>query len=131
MARVSAPIKNDKYINVILRSLIPRLSGSLKKIAIAATVGMVKPILAKAEPKAKFRLLCKRFALAALTAANPSGINTSSAIAIPTIVLGAPAAATPLSMAGLRSSARPTTVIKDSMSSAPLTAVFVLLGLSA
>jgi hypothetical protein len=110
IASVNAPIKNDKYINVILRVLIPRLRFKSKKMAMAATVGMVKPILARADPRAKFKLLCNRLALAALTAAKPSGINTNSAMAIPTIVLGAPAAATPLSMAGLSSSARPTTV---------------------
>ena len=131
MASVSAPIKNDKYISVILRSLIPRLSGRLKKIAIAATVGMVNPILAKAEPRAKFKLLCRRLALAALTAANPSGRSTSKAIAIPTIVFGAPAAATPLSIAGLSNSARPTTVISDRINKTALTAVLRLLGFSA
>lgn len=57
IASVSAPIKNDKYISVILRLLIPRLNGKLKQIAIAATVGMVNPMLAKAEPRAKLRLL--------------------------------------------------------------------------
>ena len=69
IARVNAPIKSDKYINVILSELIPRLSGRSKKMAIAATVGIDKPILASADPSAKFRLLCRRFALAALTAA--------------------------------------------------------------
>ena len=95
IARVKAPIKNDKYINVILRLLIPRLRFRSKKIAIAATVGIVKPMLAKADPSAKFKLLCKRLALAALTAAKPSGNKTKRAMAIPTIVFGAPAAATP------------------------------------
>lgn len=54
MARVNAPIKNDRYIRIILRLLIPRLIGRLKKIAMAATVGMVSPMLAKADPSAKF-----------------------------------------------------------------------------
>ncbi len=57
MANVRAPIKKDKYISVIFKSLIPRLRCRLKKIAIAATVGIVSPMLAKAEPKAKFKLL--------------------------------------------------------------------------
>lgn len=57
MARVSAPIKNDRYIKVIFKLLMPRLNGRLKQIAIAATVGMVSPMLAKADPKAKLRLL--------------------------------------------------------------------------
>ena len=69
MANVSAPIKKLKYISVIFRLLIPRLIGKSKKIANAATVGIVKPILASAEPKARFKLLCKRLDLAALTAA--------------------------------------------------------------
>ena len=69
MARVRAPIKKDKYIRVIFNALMPRLNGKLKKIAMAATVGMVSPILASAEPNAKFKLLCRRLALAALTAA--------------------------------------------------------------
>ena len=69
IARVSAPIKRDRYIKIILRLLIPRLNGRPKRMAIAATVGMVRPILAKADPRARFKLLCNRLALAALTAA--------------------------------------------------------------
>ena len=113
MASVKAPIKNDKYISVIFRLLMPRLSGKSKKMAMAAIAGMESPILAKAEPRAKFKLLCKRFALAARTAAKPSGNRTSRAMAIPTIVLGAPAASTPASIAGLSNSASPTTTISE------------------
>lgn len=51
IAKVRAPIKKLRYIRVILRLLMPRLSGRLKKMAIAATVGMVRPILARAEPR--------------------------------------------------------------------------------
>ena len=69
IASVSAPMKKDRYMSVILRLLIPRLKGKLKKMAMAATVGMVSPILASAEPSAKFKLLCRRLALAARTAA--------------------------------------------------------------
>ena len=57
IARVRAPIKNVRYIKVILRLLIPRLRGRLNQIAIAAIVGIDNPILAKAEPSAKFKLL--------------------------------------------------------------------------
>jgi hypothetical protein len=124
-------MKSVKYINVMFRSLIPKLSGKSKKIAIAAIVGMDKPILASAEPKARFKLLCKRLALAALTAANPSGSITNIAIAIPTIVFGAPTALTPASIAGLKSSARLTTKIKDSIKNTTLTAVLRLLGFGA
>ena len=57
MASVRAPIKKDRYIRVMFRVLMPRLNGRLKKIAMAATVGMVSPILARAEPSARFKLL--------------------------------------------------------------------------
>ena len=69
IARVSAPMKNDRYMRVILRLLIPRLSGRLKIMAMVATVGMVSPILANADPSARFKLLCNLLTLAALTAA--------------------------------------------------------------
>ena len=101
MANVNAPINKDRYIRVILSKLIPKLSGRLKKIAIAATVGMVSPMLARADPSAKFKLLCNRLALAALTAAYASGKSTNIAMAIPTTVFGAPTAFIPASIAGL------------------------------
>ena len=131
VAKVIAPIKKDKYIKTIFRELMPRLRCKLKKIAIAATVGMVSPILAKAEPSAKFKLLCKRLALAARTAAKPSGRRTNIAMAIPTIVFGAPAAFTADSIAGLKSSASPTTATNETRSRKTLTVVFKLLGLVA
>ena len=68
MASVRAPINNDRYIRVIFRLLMPRLKGRLKKIAMATTVEMVSPILARAEPSAGFKLFCSRLVLAALTA---------------------------------------------------------------
>ena len=88
MANVRAPIKNDRYIKVILSELIPRLIGKSKKMAIAATVGIVKPILARAEPKAKFKLLCRRFALAALTAGLRSELIDTN-ITVTTVYPGA------------------------------------------
>ena len=57
MARVSAPIKKLRYIKVMFSELIPRLIGKSKKIANAATVGIVRPILANADPRARFKLL--------------------------------------------------------------------------
>ena len=44
---------------------MPRLSGRLKIMVTFATVGMVSPILANADPSAKFKLLCNLLALAA------------------------------------------------------------------
>ena len=57
MARVKPPINKERYISTILRELIPRLKFRSKRIAIAATVGIVRPILANADPSAKLRLL--------------------------------------------------------------------------
>ena len=131
IASVSVPIKKLRYISVILSELIPKLSGKLKKMAIAATVGMVRPMLANAEPRARFKLLWRRLARAARTAAYPSGISTNSAMAIPTTVLGAPADFTPASMAGLSASAKPTTTARDRSNRKALTAVLRLLGSSA
>ena len=68
MARVSAPIKKVRYISTTFRLLMPKLSGNSKKIAIAAIVGIDRPMLASADPIAKFKLLCKRLAFAARTA---------------------------------------------------------------
>jgi len=131
IARVSAPIKNERYISVILRLLMPRLNGRLKTIAIIATAGMVSPILAKADPSAKFKLLCNLLALAALTAADPSGKSTSIAMEIPTTVFGAPAVLTPASIAGLSASASHTTTISEVDNRTVLKAVLRLLGLLA
>ena len=131
MASVSAPIKKLKYIKVMFRLLMPKVMGISKKMAMAATAGMVKPILASAEPRAKFKLLCNRLARAARIAAKDSGSSTNIAMAIPTTVLGAPMALTPASMAGLSSFARATTAIKEIKSKIALMAVFRLLGFCA
>jgi len=42
----------------------------------ALTAGMVNPMLASADPSARFRLVCKRLARAARSAAKPSGSKT-------------------------------------------------------
>ena len=131
IAKVSAPIKKERYIKIILSELIPRLNGRSKIMEIAATAGMVNPMLARADPSAKFKLLCKRLAREARTAAKLSGKSTNSAMAIPTIVLGAPAALTPASMAGLSALANPTTASNAIRRSPALTNVFKLLGLGA
>ena len=74
-----------------------------------ATAGMVRPMLASAEPSARFMLVCKRLSRAARKAAKPSGSNTSAAIIGTTTVFGAPACATPASTVGVRTLASPTT----------------------
>ena len=45
MTNVSAPIKNDRYIKIILRLLIPRLSGKSKKMAMASIAGIERSLL--------------------------------------------------------------------------------------
>src|SRR5215207_9993270 len=74
-----------------------------------AIAGMVSPMLAIAEPKARLRLVCKRSRRAARVAASVSGSNTSRAITTPTKDGGNPIAATPASMAGDSTLANPTT----------------------
>ena len=54
IASVSAPIVKDRYISVISRLLMLGLKGGLKKIAVLATVGIVSPMLARADPSAGF-----------------------------------------------------------------------------
>lgn len=110
---------------------MPKLKGRPKKMAMAATVGIVSPILANADPNARLRLLCRRFALAPLIAAYASGINTNIAMAMPTTVFGAPAAFTVASIAGFSASASPTTIISEASSRMALMPVLMLLGLSA
>ena len=44
----------DRYISVISRLLMLGLKGGLKKIAVLATVGIVSPMLARADPSAGF-----------------------------------------------------------------------------
>jgi hypothetical protein len=49
---------------------------------------------AKAEPSARFMLVCSRLASAARTAAEAAGSSTSAAIATPITARGAPTAST-------------------------------------
>ena len=94
----------------------PRVSGSPSSIDTTATAGTVSPMLASAEPSARFRLVCMRLAAAARTAAQVSGSSTSKAMATPTTEAGAPAARTPPSMAGASVFARPTTATRQTIS---------------
>ena len=75
-----------------------------------ATAGMLRPILANADPKARLRLVCNRLLYAARIAAIPSGSKTIPAIIIPTIDLGAPTLNTRLSTSFERYLAKRTTI---------------------
>jgi hypothetical protein len=79
-------------------------------------VGMVSPMLAIAEPRARLRLIWRRSRRAACTAARVSGARMSKAMTTPTKECGNPRAATPASMAGDSTLARPTTATRDTSS---------------
>ena len=74
-----------------------------------ATAGIVRPMLASAEPSARLRLVCSRSARAARSAAQVSGASTSMAMTMPTTVGGRPADAMPCSIVGESVLARPIT----------------------
>ena len=62
----------------------PSLPLNLPLLKGASIVGVFWGGFAKAEPKARLRLVCKRLALAARTAATPSGRSTTAAMMMPT-----------------------------------------------
>jgi hypothetical protein len=66
-------------------------------VEVTATAGIVRPILERAEPSARFRLDCRQLAWAARTAAHVSGSNTNIAITIPITAFGAPAVSVTMS----------------------------------
>ena len=104
----------------------PSLSGSPNRMDMAATAGIVRPMLASADPKAKFKLVCNLLARAAFKAAKLSGSNTKVAMTMPTTGLGAPTLATKSSTVGVSAFARPTTATRD-RSSNPTLMIEVLL----
>ena len=57
---------SDNKSKTVAFMSIPKVMVIPVTNATIATAGMVKPIQASAEPKAKFKLVCKRFLLAAL-----------------------------------------------------------------
>src|SRR5580658_4932962 len=92
------------------------------------TAGMVSPMLASADPNARLRLVCRRFARAARSAASPSGSSTMPAMITPTSAFGAPILATPASRLGASFLASSTTAHRHISSSTELAAVAALLG---
>lgn len=56
---------NDSKSNTVDFASIPRVRFHPLMSETSATAGIVKPILASAEPNARLRLVCKRLALAA------------------------------------------------------------------
>ena len=109
----------------------PSSSGPSSQIEATAMAGMVSPMLAMAEPKARLRLVWIRSRRAARLAASVSGSNTSSAITTPTNDGGNPTAETPALIAGVSTLARPTTATSASRSRPRLASAARLLGGSA
>lgn len=104
---VVRPVPNDNMLvnkakinNSVDFVSIPSVTENPVKTDTIATAGMVSPILASAEPRARLRLVCNLFFRAALNAAKPSGNKITSATIIPTIDLGAPNLITPCSTTG-------------------------------
>lgn len=95
-----------------------------------ATAGMLRPILANADPKAKLRLVCSLLLYAALMAAIPSGNKTIPAIMIPTNDLGAPAPITKASTSFERYFANKTTIPKHNTKKIILKNITFLVGFS-
>jgi len=109
----------------------PSTSGPLSQIEASAITGMVSPMLAIAEPYARFRLVWMRPWRAARAAARVSGSSTSAAITTPTKDCGNPTAVTARSTAGDSSSASPTTATRATSSSPRLPSAAPRLGGSA
>ena len=72
-----------------------------------------RPMVASADPSARFRLVCSRLARAARSAASPSGNSTRAAMTMPTTAFGTAICASPASTVGVRNFARPTIATRD------------------
>ncbi|MNR22415.1 hypothetical protein D3C85_1393640 [compost metagenome] len=110
---------------------IPKLMVRPDTSETIETAGMVRPIVASADPKAKFKLVCNLFFRAALYAAKPSGSKTTAAITTPTKDFGAPAATIAFSISGASALANSTTTPKQTNRSKPLDKATFLVGGSA
>lgn len=95
----------------------PRTSGPESQMDARATAGTVRPMLAMAEPRARFRLVCTRSRRAERRAAMVSGSSTSRAMITPTTAWCSPASSTPDSMVGDTPLASPTTPLSARPSS--------------
>jgi hypothetical protein len=108
-------------------ALRPSVRGLPRSIETLATAGIVSPMVANTDPRARFMLVCRRFAVAARYEASPSGRSTNPAITIPTTLLGAPTAAMPASSVGVSAFANATTATNETRRNPTLTSV-VLFG---
>ena len=100
----------------------PSTSGPESQIEATAIAGMVRPMLAIAEPRRGSGSSARGAAERCGTRRASPGISTSSAITTPTADGGAPTAETASSIAGDSSLARPTTATSATSSSPTLVA---------
>jgi hypothetical protein len=98
----------------------PSSSGTFRTRARMLTAGIVRPMVASEEPRARLRLFCSSLRRAAHSAATVSGSSTSNATRSPTDSTGAPIAETtaPIEPATLLASS--TTATKPTSSMATL-----------
>jgi hypothetical protein len=108
----SITVKIERTSRTIDFMLKPRIRGKSIIVQTTTTVGILSPILANAEPRARLMLVWYWPRLAARIAAMPSGNKITAAIATPTNAVGKPAATIPLSITGERFLARKITTPK-------------------
>jgi len=88
--KASTIVNNDNKNTTANSGPIPSANGRCIHNATEATTGIVKLILANADPSYRFKLFCILLAAAAFTAEIPSGSKTTQATIIPESACGAP-----------------------------------------
>ena len=124
-------VNSDKISNSVDFVSIPSVTENPVITDTIATAGIVRPMLASAEPRARLRLVCNLFFLAALNAATPSGNKITRATIIPTMDFGAPNCITPRSTVGASVLASNTTAPRQSNNSNVLAIAVFFVGGSA
>ncbi len=124
----SMMVNKDKTNSTFDFVSMPMVTGMPVIIDTIATAGMARPMLASAEPKARLRLVCKRFFRAACKAARPSGNSITNATIIPTNDFGTPILTTPLSIVGFSVLASSTTAPSETNNNTRLRTVAFTVG---
>ena len=68
---VTTPAISVSASNTVSLGSSPSVSGTSSRMETTATAGIVSPMLASAEPSARFRLVCSRLSRAARSASGP------------------------------------------------------------
>jgi hypothetical protein len=123
VASVTVLIKSVRTSKTVSSGARPKVKDCPSIIAARLTMGIVKPMVAMAEPSARFKLVCSRFLRAARMADIPSGNRTTAATTTPTNAFGSFAAATKSSRGGERTLASKTTAKRETHNRARLISV--------